>query len=71
MVHVIHCNDFDVGFVRRRLKPPGTLKECDTGTETSVNIESVKKECTSECADGADLDQIKELLASVDLGDVG
>ena len=28
-------------------------------------------ECASECADGADLDQIKALLASVDLGDVG
>ena len=43
------------------------LKECDTGTETSVKIESVKNECALECADGADLDQIKALLASVDL----
>ena len=42
------------------------LKECDTGTETSVKIESVKNECALECADGADLDQIKALLASVD-----
>ena len=42
------------------------LKECDTGTKTSVNIESVKNECALECADGADLDQIKALLASVD-----
>ena len=42
------------------------LKECDTGTETSVKIESVKNECALECADGADLDQIKALLSSVD-----
>jgi hypothetical protein len=51
------------------LKPKTTeypLKECDTGTETSVKIESVKNECALECADGADLDQIKALLASVD-----
>ena len=33
------------------------LKECDTGAETSVKIESVKNECALECADGADLDQ--------------
>jgi hypothetical protein len=33
---------------------------------TSRRVKSGTTECASECADGADLDQIKALLASVD-----